>query len=865
MNKLPSMTDTTGPIQVGAPRARHDIFNLTYSSQRQRAFEGYERRMKQLQEVLKKWVVIIREINTDIVLADAIDKIQDSLRGVSDAMRRIVRPLWGGATPSEMKIGQKDQYLSDALPEILEGLAQAVDEFISGLSTLPFWGHIRRRVVEEAHRSLLDFNRDLLYWSINLRQFSGDFYKNAIRHHVSTVADHMSDHFDNVTKALEDYGLYMIKFYERRPAFQNLSTVATLFAGVSASSIQFSYDGHRESTFQAVEFLWILSLCFSIASAIGSQASYQLSSAVYIKSDAIPPMWVSAWIVTAPFIFLLISVGSFALGIALFTFLKFDNARYAPVLVTIALATWVMGSICAYMWFFIDLNLGSIAEKWAGVRRRTPTPLRRTQHALFIGLQVDDIEKNHLAHPNSWDWVVPPVANQPPPRQPIRRETFEPTLWDRLVPLLWKLGSAHPEHKPNDRLRRLIMRVVEHNRTSGPGHDRARIRRENNWRRIDSNRMAFSSGGYFDEWTGIHVSAVHDIQFSADGKYMATCSQDQTIVIWTVDPSDGVNVLYSSPLPLLISQLLRLSWHPKYPLLAVMPARSDTLIICDISDTKPTISPLRTSFSAPVRAIAWMPNNKHLVYGEDHHIRCINAKWDNPSNVQNVEQDVEWDIELSYSLDKVAITPDGTRAIVICMVDKVDKVDIRGTVEIKPSRSPPERRIILINIEGRQIIFEMPTLNQVRGLDISSYGALVLVTYEGKASPQLFRIHSAKLVLLQTYCLPEEVEYSGSGQLGFPDWTFGVDGLRKDDCVVISANKKGTIFIWDRESSDLLNTLETPLGRASSLTGFAWNHGSIKNPMIAASSTDGTVWLYNRQSSDPGAADWQSTIASTHP
>jgi hypothetical protein len=58
-----------------------------------------------------------------------------------------------------------------------------------------------------------------------------------------------------------------------------------------------------------------------------------------------------------------------------------------------------------------------------------------------------------------------------------------------------------------------------------------------------------------------------------------------------------------------------------------------------------------------------------------------------------------------------------------------------------------------------------------------------------KASPQLFRIHSAQLVLLQTYCLPEEAEYSGSGQLGFPDWTFGVDGLRKDDCVVMCANK----------------------------------------------------------------------------
>ncbi|KAF8332725.1 uncharacterized protein EI90DRAFT_3054159 [Cantharellus anzutake] len=629
----------------------------------------------------------------------------------------------------------------------------------------------------------------------------------------------MSDHFDNVTKPLEEFldcGLYMIRFYERRLAFQNLSTFAIFFAGVPAFSIQFSCDGRHESTFQAVEFLWIFSLFFSIASAIDSQVSYQLSSAVDIKSGAVPPMWVSAWIVTAPFISLLISVGSFVVGIALFTFLKFVNARYAPVCVTIALAIWITGLTCTYMWFFINLNLGSIAKKWVG--------------------NIFHID-NNPARPN------PPAANQPlPPTWSIRRNTFAPTQWDRITPLIWK--------PTNDRLRRLAMRVIEDNRLYGPGHNSAQIRQEDNWR-IDSNRIAFPSGVYSEEWTGVHVSAVHDIQFSADGKYMATCSQDERIVIWIVDSSNGANVLHSSR-PNLASQPLRLAWHPNMiPLLAAMPARGTTLVTFDLRDASLlTISSL-SAMQGPVRAIAWMPYNEDLVYTESYYIRCINRK--------SVEQ---WSVELPYSLGEVAITPDGTRAIVVGTVDEVGTGD---TVKIKPSRSPPERRIILINIEGRQIIFETPTLNQVRSLDVSSAGALLLVTYEGKAFPQLFRIHSAKLVLLQTYCLPEEVEYSGSGQLGFPDWTFGVDGPRRDDCVVMCANKKGTMFIWDRESSHLLKTLEIPLGPASSLTGFAWDHGSFGNPMIAASSADGTIWLYNPQRLDPGVAGQQSTIASTHP
>ncbi|KAF8332723.1 uncharacterized protein EI90DRAFT_3054144 [Cantharellus anzutake] len=394
-----------------------------------------------------------------------------------------------------------------------------------------------------------------------------------------------------------------------------------------------------------------------------------------------------------------------------------------------------------------------------------------------------------------------PDMNAPQHPRLVVSKTPAASQWTDIVPLLWKLDNTPSEYKSaTSNFRRLVM-----------------------------------------QWTGVHVSAVHDIRFSADGDYLATCSQDQKVVVWAMRPE--VRIHFSS-LCDPSTQPHRLSWHPKHLLLAVMLVRSANLVIYDLSGAgKPTVSswsakqrPVKAK-QGPVRAVTWMPSKEALVYTEGHHVRCFNRDSE------------EWNIELPYSLDEVAVTPDGTKLVV---VGTVDSVDVDGK-QFKPSKSPPERRIIMIEIDGRAKIFETPTLNQVRGLDVSSSGALLLVTYEGKASPQLFRIHSTWLVLLQTYRPPKgEVEYSGYSQLGIRGWTSGVDGLRIDECAVMCADKEGSIFIWDRGSSDLLHTLKAPLSRASHLTGFAWNHGPIENPTIAASSANGTIWFYHPYGSGAG-------------
>ena len=50
----------------------------------------------------------------------------------------------------------------------------------------------------------------------------------------------------------------------------NLSTVATLFSGVTATMIQFSYTNNNSTLEDAVNGFWFTSLVFSISAAVNS-------------------------------------------------------------------------------------------------------------------------------------------------------------------------------------------------------------------------------------------------------------------------------------------------------------------------------------------------------------------------------------------------------------------------------------------------------------------------------------------------------------------------------------------------------------------------------------------------------------------
>jgi WD repeat-containing protein 26 len=67
-------------------------------------------------------------------------------------------------------------------------------------------------------------------------------------------------------------GVPTIRFAQKHGAqnLQNLSTVATFFSAVTATTLQFSYTLPTDALGSAVNSFWFASLVFSIASAVNS-------------------------------------------------------------------------------------------------------------------------------------------------------------------------------------------------------------------------------------------------------------------------------------------------------------------------------------------------------------------------------------------------------------------------------------------------------------------------------------------------------------------------------------------------------------------------------------------------------------------
>ncbi|KAG2155134.1 uncharacterized protein EDB93DRAFT_1248090 [Suillus bovinus] len=119
-----------------------------------------------------------------------------------------------------------------------------------------------------------------------------------------------------------EIGVPTIRFAERHAAANllNLSTVATFFSAVTATTLQFSYqltDGVLE---KSVNAFWFSSLVFSIAAAVNSLLGLTWKQAMYRSPGHRVPRWVLIWIKRSPLVFLVMSVACFSAGLMLFTY-----------------------------------------------------------------------------------------------------------------------------------------------------------------------------------------------------------------------------------------------------------------------------------------------------------------------------------------------------------------------------------------------------------------------------------------------------------------------------------------------------------------------------------------------------------------
>lgn len=142
---------------------------------------------------------------------------------------------------------------------------------------------------------------------------------------VHDLSSEIGEHFKNITNALVVFvkvGVPTIRFSQEHGSSNllNLSTIATFFSAVTATTIQFTFEDNHSTVAKMVNGFWFSSLIFSIASAVNSLLGLTWRQAMYRSPGHRVPWWVSIWIKRSPLIFLVVSVAAFSIGLVLFTY-----------------------------------------------------------------------------------------------------------------------------------------------------------------------------------------------------------------------------------------------------------------------------------------------------------------------------------------------------------------------------------------------------------------------------------------------------------------------------------------------------------------------------------------------------------------
>ncbi|KAG8884759.1 hypothetical protein FRB97_003279 [Tulasnella sp. 331] len=877
----------------------------------------------------------IKKQPADLILPLSSRKKSRSRRTARHRPTQTLRPTVGKGLTSDL----------EDFPEQFQFLAKDLVSFLHFLHDIPEFTD------EGLNASVLSFEADLKYWASCMQDFKNQFQYPSIKRYVNDLTKEMDEHLKDIQDALKTFakdGVSTIQTAQARTqsGLHNLSTVATFFSGVTASTLQFTVSSTPDNSLgHLVNCLWISSLVFSIASAINSQLAYHWRAAMYAV-----PWWVSIWLTRTPLAFLVVAVMAFSIGLVCFThssgqgklviisatiFTCLTSMALLAVALWFAFERWVFSKTKGSKWLWDVINdtradfLDATGLSWVGRTTKrfggrwgTQLVRAKTQVYEMSGKVADKLSSTVLGKPESFasessDGDLESLAGRDsdsglPTVNPSSsrslgghgRKFSESSIVSnrsRLVvatpttPTIFQgqelvssptqengpmsiLSASSPQSPPSDnhvtlespsaspvalpsparaKFQRMVRQVVRsralinkptlgnifpgpqplrrqttgvsvpettgshgpHHASTSDGRERLAVRPPRITVLIPALRQLRASQ-YLD-W---HQGLVRHLQFSMDGKWLATCSWDRTAVIWRVgDPFTLHKVLGHGS----FGFVGQVAWSPTGTYLLTKLLRGVKIWTVETGVCKKTIKR-----EQDVQAVAWLPGGTSFACVELGHVHIMNLEGEiiHSHHFKRME------------IHDVAFTPDEKRMLLVGTLQE-------SIHELKPSKSRAEKRIVVYDLNDNTIENQVPVLERVRDITISSDGQHALVSYEDTAPPELWRMAmirkqiegteelEARLTLDHTYIPAETVHFAGPSYFG-----------GASDQLVICAGKKGDIHIWDRESGLLLHTLQaanlTPGDDGGDLTGVAWNHKSPGQFMFASATHDGAVRIW---------------------
>ncbi|RXW18992.1 hypothetical protein EST38_g6867 [Candolleomyces aberdarensis] len=746
-----------------------------------------------LRERLAQLLFLYRENAADLFPRKVSHVARDSAPSIDvhpGGHRKGRRRKWGKAHLHIPRPTVSEEMDQEKFPDYLEALANDVKTFLNCLNEFPEFTD------EAVNASINSFEGDLRYWSSCLREYPKQFRNPAVQRYIHELSQEMGDHINGITSSLcmfIEVGVPTIRFAQKHGSSNllNLSTIATFFSAVTATTMQFSYELDPAETSSAiVNTFWFSSLVFSIAAAVNSLLGLTWKQAMYRSPGHRVPWWVLIWIKRSPLVFLVLSVACFSIGLCAFSYAShqphitstfttvltaFTSFGLAAVSAWFASERWAFSRHRGQKWLsdvlkestneFIRHPAISWLYKLSKFLSRNIVKFNELVSNAFSGIsesccfrrhsdgESDDIEANGssgrrqsespgspepttaqsstmmlAALPSTSTVRLPPVSPQspPPPPPPVNSPTspndFVPEtpasppaaegqpaapshgklLWKnaiRTVKLHSNLNASSTGTHPMSMLssRPIPLRKGTGSSsigtnmtglasaTTGPGERRRTLMPEP-VSNVKSRLSALVPKLALLETTQdlpAHTALVRHIQFSPDGKYLATSSWDRTSVIYKVgDPFVSHKILGHT--------------------------------------------------HGFVGQVAWSPTGNILLTKLKQGIKVWTA------------EDIKGKVLDSYDLGHiklydVAVMPDSTRIVGVGTL-------LHSPTGLKPSKSRDEKRLVVYNLETKQVESQTPVLNDVRDITIAQArsGTIALISYENKAPPQLWKIELIK-------------------------------------------------------------------------------------------------------------------------
>ncbi|EPQ52299.1 WD40 repeat-like protein [Gloeophyllum trabeum ATCC 11539] len=766
-------------------------------------------------------------------------------------------------------------------PAQLEMFAKDVMTFLKCLNEFPEFQD------EAVNASIKALHGDLKYWASCLKAYDGQFRYPAVQRYLHDLTSEMGEHLESLTSNLclfIEVGVPTIRFAQKHAASNllNLSTVATFFSAVTATTLQYSYESTGTILADMVNAFWFTSMVFSIGAAVNSLLGVTWKQAMYRSPGNRVPWWVLIWIKRSPLVFLVISVACFSVGLVLFTystlqnrvvctittvFTAFSSFGLAAVSAWVASERWIFARHKGQKWLadVLDHLYAKIAHytgiKWLrttspvvaqAVVEKTREPLRRASTSIsrirswtLSALSLDD-DKSEPDTEQTIRVVVSPEHLSPnPPMSPSKlvqiaehREThpseFKQPASENGQQVVSEKAEAGPSTvNPKRRFANAVRSVMMMQTASSPMSSAFRAPRRA--RTLSSSEGSVSRGnpGPFSAVRRVaalsqrlksldvtqelqpHHALVRHLQFSPDGRFLATSSWDRTSMIFRVEEG----LVHHRTLAHPQGFVGQAAWSPTGHLLLTKLNRSVKIWTQD-GVCRKTIDRHRA-----IHSVAWFPGGEAFMSVEGSSV---------------IKLDLAGKIHDSYDFDRlnlhdVSVTPDCKRLLGVgTLIESADG--------LKPSKSRAEKQIIVYNLEQKEVENQVPVLHDVRDITLAKSGKLALVSYEDKAPPQLWRLETVKakdkdadivrLSLRHTYMPKIPVDFAGPSYFG-----------GKDDQLIFCAGKAGDIHIWDRDSGELLHYLRASQGAGGDLTSIAWNQGS-DTFMFATGSHDGYLKIW---------------------